>query len=384
MRTVVESVLLAGGGTAGHVNPMLAVADELRARDAATRLTVLGTREGLEAQLVPARGYAMAVVPKVPLPRRPGADLLAVPARLRAAVAAAARAIEDNDVQGVVGFGGYVSTPAYLAARRLGVPVVVHEQNARPGLANRLGARWASAVAVTFPGTPLRGGVITGLPLRQEIADLVRARLEHPAGARREAAAALGLDPARRTLLVTGGSLGAQSLNDAMTGALDDVAASEVQVLHLTGRGKSAAVEAALAQRPGLAGRYQVREYLDDMHLALAACDLVLCRAGAGTVAELTALGIPAVYVPLPIGNGEQRLNAMPAVHAGGGLLVEDALVGPAWVGTLLLTLVADAERVAQMAEAAARVGRTGAASDVADLVEQAAARGPRAGGDRG
>ncbi len=370
---MVESVLLAGGGTAGHVNPMLAVADELRARHPAARLTVLGTQEGLESQLVPARGYPMAVVPRVPLPRRPGADLFSVPRRLRAAVDAASRAITENEAQVVVGFGGYVSTPAYLAARRLGVPVVIHEQNARPGLANKLGARWARSVAVTFPGTPLRGGIITGLPLRHEIADLVRDREVDAARVRREAAATLGLDPGRRTLLVTGGSLGAQSLNDAMTGALHDVAASDAQVLHLTGNGKSGALESALAQRPELANRYHVREYLEDMHLALAACDVVLCRSGAGTVAELTALGIPAVYVPLPIGNGEQRLNALPAVHAGGGLLVDDTEVTPEWVRTQLLTLLADEDRVTQMAEAAARVGRVGAASDVSDMVERAA-----------
>ncbi|WP_245854873.1 undecaprenyldiphospho-muramoylpentapeptide beta-N-acetylglucosaminyltransferase [Flavimobilis soli] len=352
---------------------MLAVADELRSRHPEARLTVLGTQEGLESTLVPARGYPMAVVPRVPLPRRPGADLLSVPRRLRAAVAAASRAITENEAQVVVGFGGYVSTPAYLAARRLGVPVVIHEQNARPGLANKLGARWARSVAVTFPGTPLRGGIITGLPLRREIADLVRAREENAAKVRREAAAVLGIDPDRRTLLVTGGSLGAQSLNDAMTRALDDVAASDAQVLHLTGNGKSEALTDALEQRPALAGRYHVREYLEDMHLALAACDVVLCRSGAGTVAELTALGLPAVYVPLPIGNGEQRLNALPAVHAGGGLLVDDAEVTPDWVSTQLLTLLADEERVAQMAEAAARVGRVGAAADVADLVERAA-----------
>jgi len=370
---VVESVLLAGGGTAGHVNPMLAVADELRARHPAARLTVLGTQEGLESRLVPSRGYPMAVVPRVPLPRRPGADLFSVPRRLRAAVAAAARAITENEAQVVVGFGGYVSTPAYLAARRLGVPVVIHEQNARPGLANKLGARWARSVAVTFPGTPLRGGIITGLPLRREIAELVRAREVDAARVRREAAATLGIDADRRTLLVTGGSLGAQSLNDAMTGALDDVAASDAQVLHLTGNGKSGALAAALAERPELAGRYHVREYLEDMHLALASCDVVLCRSGAGTVAELTALGIPGVYVPLPIGNGEQRLNALPAVHAGGGLLVDDAEVTPEWVSTQLLALLVDDDRVTQMAEAAARVGRVGAASDVADMVERAA-----------
>ena len=130
------SVLLAGGGTAGHVNPLVAVADELRRRHPGATLTALGTAEGLEARLVPAAGLPLAVVPRVPLPRRPSLDLLRLPGRLRAAIAAAGRAIDENDAQVVVGFGGYVATPAYLAARRRGVPVVVHEQNARPGLAN--------------------------------------------------------------------------------------------------------------------------------------------------------------------------------------------------------------------------------------------------------
>ena len=374
-----ESVLLAGGGTAGHVNPLLAVADELRDRDPSTRVTVLGTAEGLEADLVPARGYPLVHVPRVPLPRRPSADLFSVPSRLRAAVAAAQEAIVASGARVVVGFGGYVSTPAYLAARRCGVPVVVHEQNARPGLANRLGARRAAAVAVTFPGTPLRGARLTGLPLRREIAALARARRADALAARRDAAAALGLDPARTVLLVTGGSLGAQSLNVAMAGAAGELAAlgpARPQVLHLTGRGKDADVRAAV-EAAGLGGDYVVAEYLLEMERALAVADLVLCRAGAGTVAEFTALGIPAAYVPLPVGNGEQRLNAQPAVDAGGGLLVEDRLLSPAWVRATLLPLLGDRARREEMAAAATRVGRPDAASAVADLVVEAA-RGAR------
>ncbi|MGP7961380.1 undecaprenyldiphospho-muramoylpentapeptide beta-N-acetylglucosaminyltransferase [Sanguibacter sp. A247] len=372
---MLESVLLAGGGTAGHVNPLLAVADELRARHPAARLTVLGTAEGLEAELVPARGYDLVPVPRVPLPRRPSADLFSVPARLRAAVRVAHDAIEATGAQVVVGFGGYVSTPAYLAARRAGVPVVVHEQNARPGLANRIGARRAAAVAVTFPGTPLRGARLTGLPLRREIAALALARRTDVADARREAAAMFGLDPGRPTLVVTGGSLGAQSLNTAMSGAagaLAKLGASRPQVLHLTGRGKDADVRAAV-EAASLGGDYIVAEYVLEMERALALADFVLCRAGAGTVAELTALGIPAAYVPLPIGNGEQRLNAQPAVDAGGGLLIEDRLLSPAWVAATLLPLLGDSARRVDMASAAARVGRPEATAAVVDLVEDAA-----------
>ncbi|GIG23157.1 hypothetical protein Cch01nite_38810 [Cellulomonas chitinilytica] len=367
------SVLLAGGGTAGHVNPLLAVADELRRRRPDVRLTVLGTSEGLEARLVPERGLPLAVVPRVPLPRRPSLDLLRLPGRLRAAVRAADRAIAESGADVVVGFGGYVSTPAYLAARRRGVPIVVHEGNTRAGLANRVGARWAKAVAVTFPATRLRGAQVTGLPLRASIAELLAAREADAEGTRRSAASQLGLDPTLPTLLVFGGSLGAVSINSAVAGAAPDLLAEGAQVLHLTGLGKADAVRQSL---DGVAGadRYHVLEYLAEMHLALAVADVVVGRAGAGTVSELAALGLPAVYVPLPIGNGEQRLNAAPVVAAGGGLLVEDDELDAGWIRAhvpVLLVGEAAAETRARMAAAAAGAGVRDGAARVAALVER-------------
>ncbi|MEN1976462.1 UDP-N-acetylmuramate--L-alanine ligase [Cellulomonas olei] len=379
-----RAVLLAGGGTAGHVNPLLAVAEELRARDPELRLVALGTAEGLESRLVPERGLEMRVVPKVPLPRRPTPDWLRLPRMLRVAVDAAGEAIDATGASAVVGFGGYVSTPAYLAARSRGVPVVVHEQNARAGLANRLGARGAHAVAVTFPGTRLPRAQVTGLPLRPEIAGLLADRARDPEGTRRRAAAELGFDPSRVTLLVTGGSLGAVSVNRALAAQARAVLATGAEVLHLTGAGKAEEVRSAVRGVPG-AERYHVREYLGEMEQALAVADLVLCRAGAGTVSELAALGIPAVYVPLPVGNGEQRLNAQPVVAEGGGLLVaDDALTGD-WISTHLLPLLepgaADERRA--MGEAAARVGVPDAAARVADLVLDALAEGERVAAQR-
>lgn len=365
------SVLLAGGGTAGHVNPLLAVADALRAARPGIRITVLGTREGLESDLVPAYGLPLAIVPRVPLPRRPSGALLHLPARLRAAVGAATSALEDAGAQVVVGFGGYVSTPAYLAARHRGLPVVVHEQNARPGLANRLGARWARAVAVTFPGTALPHARVTGLPLRAAVSALLDERATDPTAARLQAAGELGLDPDLPTLLVTGGSLGALSINRAVSAAASDLLASGVQVLHLTGRGKADPVRRAVEDLPG-AERYHVLEYLSRMELALAVADLVVGRAGAGTVCELAALGIPAVYVPLPVGNGEQRLNAASVVAAGGGLLVEDKALDASWLRAHVLPLLVGADAVRlrdQMAQAAASVGVRDAAQRVAQLV---------------
>jgi UDP-N-acetylglucosamine--N-acetylmuramyl-(pentapeptide) pyrophosphoryl-undecaprenol N-acetylglucosamine transferase len=370
MSSAVVSVVLAGGGTAGHVNPLLAVADEVRRREPGARVLALGTTTGLEAELVPARGYELRPIPRVPMPRRPSPDLLRLPGRLAAAVKAAEDAIDEIDAQAVIGFGGYVATPAYLAARRRGVPIVIHEQNARPGLANRLGARWAARVGLTFAGTPLRGGVLTGLPLRQAIAALVQAREADPAGVRARAAAELGLDPTLPTLVVTGGSLGALNLNRAVSAAAAQVLAAGAQVLHLTGKGKADEVRETVAAVDGR--RYQVREYLEQMELAYAVADLVVCRSGAGSVAELAALGIPAVYVPLPIGNGEQRLNATPLVHAGGGLLVDDADLTPGWVSREVPTLLADRERLGVMAKAARSAGTSDGAARVVDLVEQA------------
>ena len=365
------AVLLAGGGSAGHVSPLLALADCLRRRDPATTITALGTAEGLEARLVPERGYPVLTVPKVPLPRRPGTDLARLAHRLRAAVSAAGAAIETTGADVVVGFGGYVSAPLYLAARRRGVPIVIHEQNPLPGLANKLGARFTPYVAVSFPGTPLPHAVHTGMPLRPEISRLRREQV------RDGAYVALGLDPARTTLLVTGGSLGAQRLNHTFGAAAADLLGAGVQVLHASGLGKDVPLELG-GPVPGggaaaVAPAYVVVPYLDRIELAYAAADLVACRAGANTVCELTAVGLPGAYVPLPVGNGEQRLNAEPVVAAGGGLLVADADCTPAWVRTTLLPLRGDPAARQSMAGAAAALGVPNADERLADLVLAAA-----------
>ncbi|GAA4423808.1 UDP-N-acetylglucosamine--N-acetylmuramyl-(pentapeptide) pyrophosphoryl-undecaprenol N-acetylglucosamine transferase [Georgenia halophila] len=381
--------LLAGGGTAGHVNPLLATAAALR--DSGAEVSVLGTAEGLEHTLVPEAGFPLELIDRVPLPRRPSLDLLRLPGRLRGAVSAADRAIAETGAQVVVGFGGYVATPAYLAARRRNVPVVVHEQNARPGLANRVGARRAAVVALTFASTPLRAGrgrtEVTGLPLRASVAELAadRATAEGAAARRAAGAAELGLEPHRTTLLVTGGSLGAQRLNDATSAAAADLVRAGAQVLHLTGRGKDgpvrAMVEAAARELPAVGEHYHVREYLGAMEHAYACTDLVLCRSGAGTVAELTALGLPAVYVPLPIGNGEQRLNAADVLDAGGGVLVDDADLDAAYVSREVAALLADPDELRRRGAAAANAGSTDAAAHLVALVREAA--GTSAPGDR-
>ncbi|GAA6527057.1 undecaprenyldiphospho-muramoylpentapeptide beta-N-acetylglucosaminyltransferase [Intrasporangium sp. DVR] len=355
------SVLLAGGGSAGHVSPLLALADALVRRHGDIVVTALGTRVGLEARLVPSRGFDLRFVPKVPLPRRPGVDLLRLPGRLKDAVAAAGRAMDETSAEVVVGFGGYVSTPAYLAARRRHVPIVIHEQNARAGLANRLGARWTPFVATTFSATRLPGARRIGMPLRREITQLDRAAL------RAEARAYFGLDPDRTTVLATGGSLGAKRINDAFGASSRELSRAGVQVLHVTGLDKDFTPD-----RPEGGAPYVVVPYADRMELAYAAADLVVCRAGANTVCELAAVGLPAVYVPLPIGNGEQRLNAADVVSAGGGVIVEDAALTPGWLQANLIPLARDNDRLTAMARAAAELGERTADEALADLVEEA------------
>jgi len=367
-RSGLTSVLLAGGGSAGHVSPLLALADCLRRRDPDIRVTALGTHKGLEQRLVPARGYDLRIIPKVAFPRRPGVALVRLPGAIKAAVDAAGAAIDETKPEVVVGFGGYVSTPAYLAARRRKIPIVVHEQNAVPGLANRLGARMTPFVATAFASTALPHATLIGMPLRLEIALLDRA-------ANRSAALAhFGLDDHRPTLLITGGSLGAERLNTAFASRVDELRSHGIQVLHISGQGKEFLPGPTMAGLP-----YVVVAYVDRMDLAYASADLVVARAGANTVCELTAVGLPAVYVPLPIGNGEQRLNAADVVAAGGGVLVDDSSLTPEWIDETLVRLVTDESRMRAMADAAAAIGEREADERLADLVVVAASsRGAR------
>jgi UDP-N-acetylglucosamine--N-acetylmuramyl-(pentapeptide) pyrophosphoryl-undecaprenol N-acetylglucosamine transferase len=394
-------VVLAGGGSAGHIEPALALADALREADSSIQVTCLGTQRGLETRLVPLRGYDLELIPAVPLPRSVTPQLLAVPGRLAGAVHATGKILDRLRADVLVGFGGYVATPAYLAAKRHNVPIVVHEANPFAGIANRLGAHLTTYVFTGQPDTKLRNSRYLGLPIRRQIADLDRFALGDKARAH------FGLRPDLPVLLVFGGSQGAKSLNRALAGAVGAIRSAGVQILHVTGPknlAESQAVDGTLSSgpvpgRPGLAGTvlastasnavpYVALPYVDRMDLAYAAADFALCRAGAMTCAELTAVGLPAAYVPLPIGNGEQRLNALPIVQHGGGLLVEDAELTADWIKTALLPVLTNIDQVAGMSEAAAAMGRKDAdrwlAKAVIEIVaaEQASRAAAPAGGE--
>jgi UDP-N-acetylglucosamine--N-acetylmuramyl-(pentapeptide) pyrophosphoryl-undecaprenol N-acetylglucosamine transferase len=356
-------VVLAGGGSAGHIEPALALADALREADSSIQVTCLGTQRGLETRLVPLRGYELELIPAVPLPRTVTPQLLTVPGRLAGAVHAVGTILDRVGADVLVGFGGYVATPAYLAAKRHKVPIVVHEANPVPGIANRLGAHLTTHVFTGHPDTKLRNGKYVGLPIRRQIAELDRFALGDKARAH------FGLRPDLPVLLVTGGSQGAMSLNRALSGAVSAITSAGVQVLHITGPKHLNEIQAPPGPVP-----YVAVPYVDRMDLAYAAADFALCRAGAMTCAELTAVGLPAAYVPLPHGNGEQRLNALPIVQRGGGLLVDDAELTAEWIKASLLPVLTNIDQVAGMSEAAAAMGRKDADRWLAKAVIDAVA----------
>jgi UDP-N-acetylglucosamine--N-acetylmuramyl-(pentapeptide) pyrophosphoryl-undecaprenol N-acetylglucosamine transferase len=313
------------------------------------------------------RGYELALIPAVPLPRSVTPQLLTVPGRLAGAIHATGTILDRVRADVLVGFGGYVATPAYLAAKRHKVPIVVHEANPSPGIANRLGARLTTHVFTGHPDTKLRNAQYLGLPIRRQIAELDRFALGDKARAH------FGLRADLPVLLVFGGSQGAMSLNRALAGAIGAIRAAGVQVLHVTGPRNTAEIQVPPGNVP-----YVAVPYVDRMDLAYAAADFALCRAGAMTCAELAAVGLPAAYVPLPIGNGEQRLNALPIVQHGGGLLVDDAELTPEWIRGSLLPVLTNIDQVAAMSEAAAALGRKDAdrwlAKAVIDIVAAEAA----------
>ncbi len=355
-------IVVAGGHSAGHIEPAMNFADALRRLQPAAEITALGTVRGLDTTLIPARGYPLELIPPVPLQRKINRALFATPARLRDSVRAAGAVLDRVGAEAVVGFGGYVAMPAYVAARRRKIPIVVHEANARPGVANRVAARLTTHVFTASPSVRLAHATAIGIPLRPAITGLDRAAL------RAEARERFGLAPDGPVLMVTGGSQGAQSINAAVSGAAGALRRAGVQVLHIVGPQNTVGVEAGSPP-------YVVVPYVEQMQYAYAAADFVVCRSGAMTCAELGAVGLPAVYVPLPLRGGEQRLNAEPIAAAGGAVIVDNVEFTSGWLEANLLPIITDPARLAAMAAAASRTGARNAdvvlAQRVLDIVAE-------------
>ncbi len=358
------SIVMAGGGTAGHTSPLIATAQRLAELAPEASISSIGTPKGLENRVIPAAGLELDLVPPVPLPRRPSLDLVKLPVNVVKAVRQAKAILTRRGADVVVGFGGYVSLPAYLAAKQLGVPVVVHEQNAVPGLANKVAARFARVVAVTFPDTPLRNAWHVGLPVRREISELDRG------SAREDARTRWGFDVDRPLLLVSGGSQGARSINVATTGARDRLLAAGVNVLHVLGP-RNMSDEFAESVDADTGARYLPVAYVESMEDAYAAADLMLGRAGAATVMETAIVGLPVVFVPLPHGNGEQAKNAAFLVEGGAGRMIMDEELDADRLVSEVVPLLLDPDAVTTMSDACHGLVSADAAGELARAVLQ-------------
>ncbi len=367
--------MVAGGGTAGHVVPGLAVGRALVARGhPASSIHYVGSERGLEAEMVPAAGFGLTLLPGRGFARKISArgmvDNAGAAWGLGQAVARATALVRRRRPAVVVAVGGYAGVPCGLAAVAARVPLVVVEQNAVPGSANRLLGRFARACAVSFPGTDLPRAVVTGNPVRPEILGVDRTP-----GGRAAARAALGLPEGRRVVAVTGGSLGALRINRAVLGAVAQWAdRSDLAVRHAVGARDWELVQAEQPSLPAGDGGlvYQPVRYEERMELLLAAADLLVCRAGGNTVAEVAVVGLPAVLVPLPNAPGDhQTANARALADAGAAVLVADGELDADRLVTEVEALLADDARLEAMGKAAATVGRRDAADRVAALVEQ-------------
>ncbi len=364
-------VVIAGGGTAGHVFPAVALADRLVA-DHEAAVEFIGSSTGQESTLVPAAGYVLHGIAAAPLRREVSLASAKAPFVAVGSIRACRPFLGDADV--VVGMGGYASVPAVLAARRTHVPVVLHEQNAVPGLANRLLARTARSVGVSFADAAARFSkrvpvAVTGNPVRAQVRAVPSTRETLAA----EAWDALDLDPDRTTVVVFGGSQGALHVDQTVAAALEGLAdRSDLQLLVLAGREKLDVVEHAAA-RP-MALRVRAIAYLERMELAYAVADLAVARAGATSIAEMSVCGVPSILIPYPHATEDhQTANARELVRAGAADLYPDADLSPEGLVRRILDLVDDDARRTEMGRRAAAWSTPDADERLAALVREAA-----------
>ncbi|MGD0082292.1 MAG: undecaprenyldiphospho-muramoylpentapeptide beta-N-acetylglucosaminyltransferase [Acidimicrobiales bacterium] len=369
--------LLAGGGTGGHVQPALAVAEALVARGhERSSIHFVGSERGMEGKLVPEAGFEVTLLPGRGIQRRLTAENLGAVAGIAEACARAIGVVRRRRPAVVITVGGYAGFPPSLAALIERVPVVVVSYDAVPGVANRLIGRFAKANAVAFPGTALPRSRVTGPPVRANVLAVDRS----PEG-RRQACGDLGLDPGRLIVLATGGSLGARTVNRAVVEwCARSIERSDLDVYHVAGDRNLTDVRTA-AQAAGLgAGEsalaYQLVGFEQRMPLLLAACDLVIGRAGASTVAELAAIGVSSVLVPLPGSPSDhQTKNAQALARVGASVMVPDAECTGRRLAEVVEPLLSDPARRAEMSEAAAALGHRDAADQIAVLAESVARR---------
>ncbi|MCX6441405.1 MAG: UDP-N-acetylglucosamine--N-acetylmuramyl-(pentapeptide) pyrophosphoryl-undecaprenol N-acetylglucosamine transferase [Actinobacteria bacterium] len=352
-------IVLAGGGTAGHIEPALAVARTWRANHAGDQIEFLGTKSGLENQLVPAAGFNLSHISKVVIPRKISLSLFVAPTTLTQAFLEARAVLKGADL--LIGFGGYVSAPAYLAARSLKIPIVIHEANAKPGLANRLGALFTNYLAVAQPvkSGKLSRALITGLPLRSDVSKALQASGNDWAAARSKAKAALGMSASEPVIAIFFGSQGSVALNKVIADSLPIFEKNGAQLLHAVGKSN---------QLPKAGPSYKPVSYLEDMASTYLAADLIIARSGAVTCSEVNALGKYALFIPLPIGNGEQKVNARLVTEQSRGEIIDQSEFNPQWIEKHLDRLLKNCE----MASPAGNSSDLHASEKIVALMEEA------------
>jgi len=352
-------IVLAGGGTAGHIEPALAVARTWRANHAGDQIEFLGTKSGLENQLVPAAGFNLSHISKVVIPRKISLSLFVAPTTLTQAFLEARALLKGADL--LIGFGGYVSAPAYLAARSLKMPIVIHEANAKPGLANRLGALFTNHLAVAQPvkSGKLSRALITGLPLRSDVSKALQVSGSDWSAARSKAKAALGMSASQPVVAIFFGSQGSVALNKVIADSLPIFEKIGAQLLHAVGKSN---------QLPKAGPNYKPVSYIEDMAGTYLAADLIIARSGAVTCSEVNALGRYALFIPLPIGNGEQKVNARLVTEQSRGEIIDQSEFTPQWIEKHLDRLLKNSER----ASAAGNPSDLLASEKIVALMEEA------------
>jgi UDP-N-acetylglucosamine--N-acetylmuramyl-(pentapeptide) pyrophosphoryl-undecaprenol N-acetylglucosamine transferase len=356
-------VVIAGGGTGGHLFPGIAVADEFRKRDEEIEILFIGSEKGIEARVLPELGYPIKFIPTGALLGKSFLTQVRSMVRLIEGISASMKMLRARRPDVVIGTGGYVSAAPVIAAKLLGIPTLLMEQNLVPGFANRMLSKIASAIAVTYyeslPLFPRAKGTITGNPVRASILK----------GKRDKAVELFGLDPFRITILISGGSMGARRINEAMMSALNQLLdiRDGIQFLHQSGEADYDLVRRAYRD---LGFKAMAAPFISQMAEAYALADVVVCRAGATTLAELTALGKPAILVPYPHAAGHQEFNARKLHESGGCVLVRDSELDGTKLAALLKEYYGSEEKRGIMRRQSRTLGRIDAAQRVADLAQ--------------
>ncbi|MCX6444612.1 MAG: UDP-N-acetylglucosamine--N-acetylmuramyl-(pentapeptide) pyrophosphoryl-undecaprenol N-acetylglucosamine transferase [Actinobacteria bacterium] len=352
-----RKVFFAGGGTAGHVEPALAVAREWKSKNPQDKILFFGTSSGLENRLVPEAGFQLCLITKVRISRSLSPSLLLTPFSLITSIRQCFTALAGADI--LVGFGGYVSGPAYIAAALRRIPLVIHEANARPGIANRLGAVFTKYLATSYPVSSgrLSQALISGLPLKENIVDAFQSAENNWSAARKSAKSSIGFSEDLPLLFVFGGSQGSVAINSVLEESKASLKSKEIQVFHSVG------AKNPLAQSDSY---YKSTHYISDMASAYIAADVIISRSGAVTCAEINSLGRYALFIPLPVGNGEQELNALSLVDQGRAEVISQKEFTGEW-------LEANISRLLELSKNAPIEGSAqdiNAASKIASLME--------------